>query len=657
MIALPAAARGTMPAEVEDMKSLRSIERWRSLGLVASVVAALTASAPRASAQDAVRVIRVAIDREYEPYEFVDERGSAQGFTPALLRVIGEDAGIRFEFVPLDWPSALAALGTGDVELINMIRTPERTTQYEFSTPHSRITQAIFHRHDAADLVDLASLAGHVVALQKDDISVERLAGRRDFRRRITTSKLDALMNLSVGHVDAVVCAEQAGVRLVAKYRLTDIDVAAGELFPQDFAFATRLGNRALITMLDRHLARLRASGDLEALRLEWLDGRLTRPSWAEKHAKSLLALGGLLGTIVLLLLTWNRSLQRRVLAATAHVRERKRFLSGVIENSGALIFAKDREGRYVLINRKWEQVTGLSREDVIGKDDRELFPGAAGERFRANDLAVMESGELQDYEESLTTHETSYVFHSIKFPVLDAAGVVNGMCGMATDITVTKAAEQKLRDALQEKEALVMEVHHRVKNNLQVMVSLLGLQLAQSDEHCAPALRDSQERIRSMALIHEQLYQSSDLSRIDLADYARTLTVGLVSVFGRSSAVRVDVESAPLWVSVDTAIPCGLILNELVSNALKYAFPEGRSGGVVVGLSATVGDTGTREVTLTVTDDGVGLPDALDPAQTPSLGLRLVQILAKQLRGAVVARRGPGARFEVTVREKEAKR
>jgi PAS domain S-box-containing protein len=215
------------------------------------------------------------------------------------------------------------------------------------------------------------------------------------------------------------------------------------------------------------------------------------------------------------------------------------------------------------------------------------------------------------------------------------------------------REAEALLRESLREKEALVKEVHHRVKNNLQVMVSLLGLQLeTATDPVAVRALRDGQERVRSMALIHEQLYQSPDLSRIDLARYVRELVAGLSAVYRQEGQAPIEVRAEETWVAIDTAIPCGLILNELVSNALKYAV--GKGGRIHVSVDGA-GAEGARTFTLRVADEGPGLPPALDPQRASSLGLKLVGILARQHRGEVKAGRtaSGGALFEVTLHER----
>lgn len=211
------------------------------------------------------------------------------------------------------------------------------------------------------------------------------------------------------------------------------------------------------------------------------------------------------------------------------------------------------------------------------------------------------------------------------------------------------EAARKRLEASLAEKEILVKEVHHRVKNNLQVIVSLVNMQM---DRATDPALRhlmaDMRDRVRSMALVHEQLYQATDLGAIDFADYARRLLNHLWKTYGAAARVRLNFDLQPVTVSIHVAVPCGLILNELAGNALKHAFPDTPDGAAVhVALKATE----AGRIRLRVQDNGIGLPDGgANWRETASLGLKLVCMLTEQLNGTVEATSAPGdgAAFEV---------
>jgi two-component sensor histidine kinase len=214
----------------------------------------------------------------------------------------------------------------------------------------------------------------------------------------------------------------------------------------------------------------------------------------------------------------------------------------------------------------------------------------------------------------------------------------------LQSEIAERKRAEDRISASLQEKEVLLKEIHHRVKNNLQVISSLLNLQ-SRSIAHpeALTAFKDSQNRVRSMALIHEKLYQSGDLARIDFAAYIRELTSYLFRVYqSDAAAIQLRINVKDVFLSIETAVPCGLIISELVSNALKYAFPTSKKGEIVIELRP--GPRGAY--VLEVRDNGVGFAPDVDFRHTSSLGLRIVNILTSQLEGTIELQNNDGAAF-----------
>jgi two-component sensor histidine kinase/DNA-binding response OmpR family regulator len=213
-------------------------------------------------------------------------------------------------------------------------------------------------------------------------------------------------------------------------------------------------------------------------------------------------------------------------------------------------------------------------------------------------------------------------------------------------------AAEQELKESLEEKQALLKEIHHRVKNNLQIISSLLRLQSTKvTDKGSAELLLDSQNRIKSMALVHEQLYGSSDLSRIGFARYLKDMTDQLLRAFdaaGKGIELKLDVQDIPM--SVDMAVPCGLIVHELISNALKHAFPPGRP--TADSLRPTVllrfQCMGAGDCEILVRDNGIGLPPEEVLKQSRSLGMQLVKTLVKQIKGGLRVERKDGTSFHI---------
>ena len=212
------------------------------------------------------------------------------------------------------------------------------------------------------------------------------------------------------------------------------------------------------------------------------------------------------------------------------------------------------------------------------------------------------------------------------------------------------KQAEEQVRASLAEKEVLLREVHHRVKNNLQVISSLISLQTdTLTDERMHVVLGDMRDRVRAMALVHEKLYQTGNLAQLNFSEYAASLLQYLWRSHGAlAEKVQLRTLIAPIVVPIETAVPCGLILNELAGNALKHGFPNGGSGEVTVALEH---DSATEMICLRVSDNGIGLPVGPDSRPTGSLGLRLVHILVGQLRGTLETGTGPGAEFRITFR------
>lgn len=215
----------------------------------------------------------------------------------------------------------------------------------------------------------------------------------------------------------------------------------------------------------------------------------------------------------------------------------------------------------------------------------------------------------------------------------------------LQAEIAQRRNAEEAVRHS-REKEVLLQEIHHRVKNNLQIITSLLRMQSrAVQDPAFSEALRECQNRVASMALIHDKLYRARDLARVSFGEYVRDLTNNILTSYAlpaRSVRVRLDIDDLSL--SLDYAVPCGLILNELMSNCLKHAFPVGHSGTVSIGFHAE----GEEELCLVVRDDGVGVPADVDLGRTSSLGWRLIRALVEQLGGVVQCQAAGGTSVEI---------
>ncbi len=226
-----------------------------------------------------------------------------------------------------------------------------------------------------------------------------------------------------------------------------------------------------------------------------------------------------------------------------------------------------------------------------------------------------------------------------------DSSGKALGIFGTAQDMSDRKKAENLIQRSLEEKTVLLKEIHHRVKNNMQVIYSLLNLQAKSiSDRKTRSLLDEARNRVYSMALIHEKLYGSADLAYIDFKEYLTSLVSGIAKTY-KPHDVVLSVDMEPLTLDVNAGIPCGLIVNELVSNSLKYAFPDRKKGTVKVGINRN--SEGNH--VLFVADNGVGFPEAFDFRNTTSLGLQLVNVLTGQINGKIELSKAEGTAFSIT--------
>jgi PAS domain S-box-containing protein len=359
-----------------------------------------------------------------------------------------------------------------------------------------------------------------------------------------------------------------------------------------------------------------------------------------------------------------NSELEREVAErklAEAGLAEQRSFLRQVIDLNPNFVFAKDRAGRFTLVNQAIADAYGTTVEGLLGKRDADFNPNVEEvEWFRRDDLEVMDTLKEKFIPEEVITEAGGRVrwLQTIKRPIVSPDGTAYQMLGIAADITARKEAERALEQALEqiktslrEKEVLLKEIHHRVKNNMQVITSLLSLQSRTiGDGQALAVFQDSQNRVKSMALIHETLYQSKDLSRINFAEYLQKLVAHVARSYRvRPDAVRINVSVDDISLPIDTAVPCGLIINELASNSLKYAFPADAAGEVNITFAAA----GARYV-LRVSDTGVGLPAGFDPERGKSLGMKLVRMLTSQLGGELEWRNGVGTTFEITFPEEK---
>lgn len=309
-----------------------------------------------------------------------------------------------------------------------------------------------------------------------------------------------------------------------------------------------------------------------------------------------------------------------------------RRLLSIAIEQSSESVMITDVGGSIQYVNPAFLRLTGYAADEVLGRNPSILKSGRHDKAYYDEMWAVLKRGESWSaHIVNRRKDGTLYDQAATISPVRDARGATAYYISVIRD-------DSKERAALLEKETLLKEIHHRVKNNMQIVASLLSLAAgSETDERVREPLLASKDRIASMALVHEALYGTASLSTLDMVEYLGRLLGDLTAAYA-PPAVRVVTDLRPVVLDAKFAVHCGLIVTELFSNALKHAFPSGRKGEVRVGLKEEA-----AKITLIISDDGVGLPDDFDIANTTSLGLRLVRSIATQMRATIEIERGRG--------------
>jgi len=348
---------------------------------------------------------------------------------------------------------------------------------------------------------------------------------------------------------------------------------------------------------------------------------------------------------------------KRPVIDEGPFLKEERKLLDVLAERLGRIIERKraeeDLRKHREHLEELAEERTAELREEVIGRKKAEEELRAANQQLRASEQQLKAANQqLRADEQQLKAsnqqlHASEQQLRAANQQLQASEQQLRAANQqLQAEVTERKKVEGKIKASLREKEVLLKEIHHRVKNNMQVISSILNLQSRQiKNKHALKMFEDSQNRIKSMALVHEKLYESENLARIDFAEYTRSMTNYLFSLYRIGPAIGLNIDIKDSLLDVNTAIPCGLIINELISNSLKYAFPEGIEGEICIQLYSDK----DGKFTLIVEDNGIGFPKDLDFRKTESLGMQLIIMLVEQLEGTIELDKTKGTSFTIT--------
>lgn len=327
--------------------------------------------------------------------------------------------------------------------------------------------------------------------------------------------------------------------------------------------------------------------------------------------------------------------------------------LSAATEESPALILITDKEGTIEYVNPKFSEVTGYRRSELIGKNPRILKSGEQSQEFYERFWDTITSGEI--FKGEFTNKKKNGKLYQVLVsvaPLKNKEGEITNFVAVQEDITERKKRELKLQQSLEEKQTLLSEIHHRVKNNLAVITSMIQLQVMESDDiELQGMLQSAQQRIQTIATIHELLYGSESFSHLDFGENVKDLLHNLEDMYGAKKEIAVDLQIEPIRMNINQAIPCALMVNEVVTNAYKHAFNNRKEGKISVYLQQN-----NENVIVEIKDNGVGIPNDVMQGESSAIGMALISMLKEQLEGDIQLSNKNGTQFRLEFQKADVK-
>jgi two-component sensor histidine kinase/ABC-type amino acid transport substrate-binding protein len=593
------------------------------------------------AAVDAPARVVVGSELDFPPFA-LSNGGTGDGFTVELWRAVAKEAALDSVLRIAPFHEILQDFKNRKINvLINLAESATRREFADFSVPHVTMRGAIFVRKGDGRIRTESDLAGKALIVLNADLAQDYARARGWTQLVPVSTAADGLKMLASGRHDAMLLGKLVGLNTLRELQIKNVRPVGGPLgFSQRFAFAVHKGDATLLAKINDALASVRASGQYDDIYEKWFGSLDPPPLELTRYRWYIIAAVAVLG-LVLLAYAWERRLRYRLNHSIS-------LLNAAFESAADGILVVNRHNKTTYFNQQFLKMWEVPPALADTRDYPKLLQFARNQlaepdTFLAKVDAIYSQPEAESFDE--LTLRDGRVFERYSRPQFLGNTVV-GRVWSFRDVTERNRTEEQIKTSLKEKEVMLKEIHHRVKNNLQIISSLLYLQsTAVKDEETREVFRESRERVRSMALVHEQLYRSERLNAVDLGEHLTALAGNVARGYGDAKRrVRMKMHLATMQLDLDRAIPVSLIFNELLSNVYKHAFPGDRRGMVKVELSMA----GPDGWILRVSDDGVGLPPQFNWEMSPTLGLKIVRNLTEQVHGKIEVRPGPGASFQV---------
>jgi len=595
---------------------------------------------------DGKRVVRVGAFNFY-PGIFMDSDGEIKGFYVDALADVSRRENIVFKYVWGSWNEGLERIKSGEVDILTSVAyTPERGVYLDYcKTPILTVWSELYVLLNS-EIDSITDIQGKKVALMKGDFNARSfidLSNKFHFTfipvevdsfdevfRALTEKKADAgVVNCTFGAARQ----KEFGIR------------STGVVFnPFDIYFASAKGkNKDIINLLDSYLDKWKhqESSVFNRSRQKWSHGNIGAieiiPEWVT-HSLAVL------GLMALLFISFTVILKIKVRRATEDIIQRQNLLKqsesklrSYIDNSPDGIFVVDNEGRYLEVNPAASKITGYSKTELLSM----RIPDLMKEQY--NKFFTDEIEELN--KKGYISRELEF-FHkdgSIRWGSIDAVRLSeNCFLAYVKDITGRRSDEEKIQKLLNEKELLLREVHHRIKNNMNTVKALLTLQIFNlKDQACINPLTDAESRLHSMMVLYDKLFCSENYRELPVKEYIEDLAKEIIFNFPNREIIKFKMIIDDFILSANILAPLGIIINELLTNIMKHAF-TGKDNGVITITASAI----ENYATLTIHDDGHGLPEYVNLDESTGFGLNLVYMLMEQLGGNIDIERKYGTKF-----------
>lgn len=600
-------------------------------------------------------VILIGGPRAFPPFQFMGKDNEFQGMAIDYIKLIAKKAGFEVKAVKnLPWPKLLYKMENKELDLITSVSiTPERQKIMRFSTPYLSFPLVIISRENTSFISGLEDLRNKKVAFINKSALYEYMKRESiEMAPVFADTPLEALNMVSLGKAEATIRNLAASVYLMKKHNLVNLKIAAPTNYGnQNLAFGVREDWPELVSILNKAIKTIDHETH-DNIQNKWISVKYEYGMNRSDVIKWILIVLGVASVIVIATIFWNRSLateieERKKVAAILRESE-ERYRTLFTNEIYAIIIFEIETRRFIDVNEAFLKMYGYTREEALGLTSEDVSA-----EVESTKEAIKKSAVDGTVFIPLRRHKKKD--GTVFFVELSAGPFTwkgkNLMYSILHDITERKETDEALKQSLDDKDILIKEIHHRVKNNLAVIQSLLSLQTHEiKDEDAKVKFRESQNRIKSMSMIHERLYSTDDLTSINVSEYVESLATQLFENYKLTKS-RVDLifNVSDVKLDINTIIPCGLIINELISNACKYAFPDDIEGKLEIEFS----EGHDNEYILVVKDNGIGIPKDFDIFNTTSLGMQIVTSLMTQINGKLEVIRNGGTEFRITFKEK----